>query len=233
VVTGGKGGVGISTLVVNLAAVLARQGKRTLIASAAEEPRDIEMICGVAELNPAAAAGCPRQGPAGILLLPHREHAEIDKRLRARRVFSEIAKMGSLAEVAIVDGGTRFDCSADPSGDATDTLLFVTTGDSVAVMDTYAAIKNCRGDQERQSARIALLVNRTCGGTVAKCTHDRIATTCQRFLATKIQFAGEVPDDASLCAAVAALPAVLQSPTSEAARAIERVAAMLTRGDKE
>jgi flagellar biosynthesis protein FlhG len=240
IVTGGKGGVGISTLTVNLAASIARQGKRVLLASSGQQPNDIAMICGLSDYPETIDGAQPQPGPAGLLILPQRAGPTETESVKARRVLESIGKLSHCVDLAIVDAGNRFVTGEPCLQAATDLLLYVTTSDNVAVMDTYAAIKEqanryeqhepASGGERPKMPPLALLVNRCRETSTARCTHDRIAATCRRFLQIPIQLIGDVPDDSSLCATqVASLPAVLQSPTSRAAKAIGRAAAMMAR----
>ena len=152
VVTAGKGGVGISTLAVNLAASLSREGKRVLLASAGPQPHDIAMICGLTDFPESADGRQPVQGPGGLLILPQRTSTGEDPTARTRRVFESIGRLGNCADFAIVDAGNRFLTRDSNLLEVTDVLLYVTTSDNVAIMDTYAAIKELvSGCRDRQS----------------------------------------------------------------------------------
>ncbi len=239
-VTGGKGGVGVSTLTINLAAALARQGNRVLVASATPRPNDLAILCGLHDLPDRADSTAPVLGPAGLLLLPPRHATTDSPSVRLRHVAQEIARLGGCFDLAIVDGGNRL-ASDDPTiSEAMDMLLYVTTDDSVAVMDTYAAIKERIGNPDVSAQatvetsdgpalpRLALVVNRCVEADAARRAHERIDATCRRFLNTEVPRLGDVPDDRCLHAGQSAsLPAVVQSPTSGAAKAINSIATRL------
>jgi MinD-like ATPase involved in chromosome partitioning or flagellar assembly len=95
-------------------------------------------------------------------------------------------------------------------------------------MDTYASIKLLHGDAPRLP-RIHTIVNRATEDSTARDVHQRIHQSCSRFLSIDVRAAGEVPVDESFVRAKEhAVPACIRSPMSPAARAIDRIAAMIT-----
>ena len=115
-VFGGKGGVGTTTIAVNLAAALAEQAQRTLLCDAAGD--DVALQC---RLEPRhsladvlAGSRSPAQallpGPAGVQVLPGRrdlvgwqEAAEP----AWNRLLTQIAALSPPPEVMVIDAGSR------------------------------------------------------------------------------------------------------------------------------
>ena len=229
VVTGGKGGVGATTLVVNVAAALARRGRRTTILSASQQPGDISLMCGVDDRcrstkRPLAHLECQM----GLMVAPQ---ITTDCHATAiRNAFETLSNLDGPTDLAVVDAGSGFVAPENFIWQNDDAVLFVCTCDDVAIMDTYAAIKRFITTTRSPLPPIGLLVNRVKQSGSAQATHDRIASTCARFLSKTLRCVGEIPEDAQYGGQQTGhIPVVLQTPNSKASRAIDHIAAMLAR----
>src|SRR3989304_8316814 len=67
VVAGGKGGVGTTTLAVNLAVALAQRGRRTVLVDADPDTADAAILCRLPEHHTVADVLAPRRAPAEAL----------------------------------------------------------------------------------------------------------------------------------------------------------------------
>jgi flagellar biosynthesis protein FlhG len=235
--TGGKGGVGVTTLAVNLSVALAEQGARVVVVDANFYRSDVAALCGLTDHHNIADVLVAKRdihevmqrGPAGIQIVPGlttqnglREANE----MALARLERQLAALGRHADVVVLDLGsagaelTRRFCNA-----ASDVLL-ATTPDNVAVMDAYACIK--ANFQEIIGSTLRLVVNLADSEEQTADVHHRIAKSCQKFLGTPIEVAYAVPSDEAVnVAAASAVPFVLGSPQSPAAQALQRLAASL------
>lgn len=243
VLTGGKGGVGVTTVAVNLAVALAEQGSRVVIVDADMHRSDVATLCGLSDYqtgtNLLEASRDIHEvlhpGPAGIQILPGlRVHGLNEPGLGKHsageisfeRLQRQLATLGRHADIVILDLGSasgelirRFSSTADE-------VLLVTTPDSVAVMDAYTRIKTDLALASQRSLR--LVVNLTASASQADDVHHRIDSSSQKFLNAAIAFAGHVPKDEAVSRGAArSIPFVRGEPMASASRAIDKLASLL------
>lgn len=224
VVSGGRPGVGATTLAVQLAATLGQDALRVVLIDADLYRADVAAQCrlpagqGIGDV----LAGRKNihevlvRGPAGIQVLAGTAANEIRDSLSERAIQRLLRQMKTLAPHAdwlLVDAGNQPSEFAARLWSAADRLLLVTLPDAVAVMDTYALIKTLLSRQ-RLAGLPELLVNQAPDEAIAIDVHRRIDQSCQRFLGVAIEFSGAVP----LC------PASQDQVNEPLARAVCRLA---------
>jgi flagellar biosynthesis protein FlhG len=231
VVGGGKNGVGTSTVAMNLAVGLARQGRRAVLVDADLEHggmlerashRDAgsldDVLTGRRSLHEVLA-----RGPAGVQIVPgarlaHKAHE--NSPAAQARLISDLKHLGPHADVIVVDAGNGRGNFATRFWQAASAVWVVVAPDDEAVLQGYAAIKLLTA--EHKSARFRTFVNRA-SETVAGEVHARIAEACRRFL--RLPLAGGCSaaiDKTSNLASEVAFPA-----GSHAARAFDQAADLL------
>ena len=239
VVTSGKGGVGTTSIALNLAIALARDGRRTVLVDADLEGADASKLCQLDE--PAGSIAeilsggqsvheTLQRGPGGIQVLPGTWSAGklVDCSEAAQhRLLAQLRCLGPHADFVILDVGSGANRVVGRFWDAADHVLLVTTSDVVSVMDAYATVKVlCAA---RAPASLASVVNFAESHSAATEVHQRLAQACRRFLGLKLTFAGEIPCDPRVAAASAGCrPFVLEYPACEASLHIEHLAQALT-----
>ena len=240
---GGKGGVGVTTLAVNLSVGLAEQGARVVIVDADLYRSDVAALCGIAEREAAADLLVTRRdihevlqrGPAGIQVVPGLwppgQQAECSA-MAQERLLRQFRALGPHADLVVLDVGSGSSACARRLCSAADDLLLVTTPDSLSVMDTYARIKASVAGAGKTALR--LVVNQCCDPAQAADVHRRIDQSCHRFLGIRVLLLGQVPEDPQVRGAASrAVPFVLAAPESPAARGVQRMAAQLWGGLQE
>jgi flagellar biosynthesis protein FlhG len=234
VVSAGKGGVGTTTIAVNLAAALGRQGCRTILVDADFSGADAAMLCGIESRDTIADVLSGRRsvhevlqpGPAGIQVVPGIwSPGSIPDCSPAaqQRLLREIDQLGRHAEVVVLDAGSGLNHIIQRFWRAADEVLVVTTAEAVSIMDAYAAVKLFLADQS--AVRVATVVNQSPQPDVAVGVHARIVEACQRFLGMRVHHGGSVPWDSAVAIANrSGKPLVLENSESPAAREIDRLA---------
>jgi flagellar biosynthesis protein FlhG len=237
VVSAGKGGVGTTTIAVNMAVAMARQGCRTVLVDADFSGADAALLCGIESRDTIADVLSGRRsvhevlqpGPAGIQFLPGiwSPGSIPDCSPPAQqRLLRELDQLGRHADVVVLDAGSGLNHVVQRFWQAADEVLVVTTIEAVAIMDAYAAIKLFLAD--RPSVAVRTVVNQSPQQDVAVGVHARIAQACQRFLDKRTHRGGSIPWDSAVAVANrSGGPLVLECPESPAAKEISRMAEQL------
>jgi flagellar biosynthesis protein FlhG len=203
VVTGGKGGVGTTTVAINLAAALVQHGRRTMLVDAAPHADAAQLLgieverggCLDDVLSGAiTAVDALCAGPAGISLLagqwaaeqsPDRSHKSLD------RLLQQLQSLDLHADALVIDSGRGATNWTHRLWQEAALVLLVTTPDDVAVMDTYTTIK--RGIRADEGADLRVLVNACHDTATAIDVQRRVAAACRRFLGRSIGRAPLLP----------------------------------------
>jgi flagellar biosynthesis protein FlhG len=234
VVISGKGGVGTTTLAVNLAVALARRSRRTVLADAAQNGGDAVRLCRVPERFTVADVLAGRQsardalqpGPGGIEVLPGAwglNHAGEFPPAVQDRFVDELRALGEPSDWVVVDAGSGANRMVQRLWQAAECILLVTTGDAAAVMNAYAAVKVLSPDNNVSTIRS--VVNMAADEAAAAEIHLRLARACLRFLGVRVSSGGFVPEDLYVSAAAKRQePFVLAAPNAPAARRIDALA---------
>jgi flagellar biosynthesis protein FlhG len=237
VVTSGKGGVGTTTLAVNLAVALAGRRRRAVLADAALNGGDAVRLCRIPERFTVADVLAGRQsardvleaGPGGIEVLPGAwglNHAGEFPPAVQDRFVEELRSLGENNDWVVVDAGSGANRMVQRLWQAAECILLITTGDAAAVMNAYAAVKVLSSGKDL--ATIRSVVNMASDEASAAEIHLRLARACLRFLGVRVRGAGFVPNDPYVPAAAKRQePFVLAAPNSPAARRIDDLADMV------
>jgi flagellar biosynthesis protein FlhG len=237
VVSAGKGGVGTTTVAVNLAVSLGRLGCRTILVDADLSGADATWLCGLESPETIADVlsgrrtthEVLRRGPGGIQVVPGVWSPAVIPDCSPsgqQRLLRQVDQLGQYADWVIVDAGCGLNHVVRRFWEAADQVLLVTTGEAVAIMDAYAAIKLFLGEFPRTF--VQTVVNQSPGDADAEAVHARLAMAARRFLGMTLTPAGSVPwDSAVALAAAAGKPLAYGHANAAAARAVDRLAEQL------
>jgi flagellar biosynthesis protein FlhG len=230
VVAGGKPGVGTTTIAVNLAVALARQGRRAVLVDAdldhAGEPivqtpnsrgSVVDVLNGRYSVHEVL-----ERGPSGIQVLCGMGDAKPStpwSSTAQARFVAQLRDLAPHAEVVVVDLGHTREPLAASLWHAADAIVVVTTSESTAIMDAYAAIKSLA--RHDAGPPLHIVVNQIAESVAAGDVQDRITEACRRFLGVAIQQSGHVP---SCAPSARAESTTIFPPRGESARALDRAA---------
>jgi len=234
VIAGGKGGVGATTVALNLSAALADRDHRVVVVDAARQHGDLAQVAGVGPISggtvadvlagKCSALDALAPGPAGTLLLANRwapKSSPNHSRHAQHRLFAELCTLGDVADLLVVDVGSGLNAWTRRFWLRSRLVVLVTTTDDVAVTDTYAAIKLAMSELELVAGNIRVLANQCERAATADDVAHRISQACKRFLGQRVPSLPALPSHAVFDAAgTLQIPRVWDSPTAPFAREV-------------
>lgn len=234
-VLGGKGGVGATTLAVNLSLTLVRNGQRTLLIDANLQQPDVAAHCHLEENStlPDVLAGrrtlheIIQRGPAGLQVVPGAwadpRSPEYSTRAQ-QKLIADLSRLGAHADLVVLEAGSGLGPAAQRFALASDLVLVVTTDDGVSIMDSYASIKHL-WSHRRPLPPVMTVVNRVDDPREASSVHERIAQASRRFLNIDPIAAASIPIEPAFADSInEGTPLAVAAPDCPAARQIDLLA---------
>lgn len=237
-VTSGKGGVGKTSLSVNLAIWLSRMGKRVVIFDADFGLANIEIMLGIRpKYNLADLMYRGKKiediityGPEGVGFISGGSGINELTNLSREQVFSLIQKLDELdqmADVILVDTGAGISDTVLEFVAASEEVVLVATPEPTSITDAYALMKtlNRRNSQKSEETVVKIVANQVREGSEADELFEKMGMVVEKFLDIKVEFLGSIPYDRNMQKAVMRqVPVTISRPEGEAARAVRRIA---------
>ncbi len=238
-VASGKGGVGKSTVVANLAVAMGRMGRKVLVLDADFSLANLDVLLGLAPrytiqhffTGECALSDLVVEGPAGIHVIPAAsgvaDLTRIDP-VRRRALAESLQAVAMGHHCVLVDAPAGIGDSVVHLARGADRTLIVVSPEPTSLVDAYAAIKVLSSGTDL--ARIGLIVNGARDSEESHAVHGQIDRVCRRFLGYGVAFDGEVLHDEHVPAAVREQRAVVDlHPHAPASRCFQRLAVRLGR----
>lgn len=238
-ITSGKGGVGKSSVAVNLAARLAQMGRRVVLVDADLGTANADVLCNVTPANTLAHVVAGRRtlkqtlvdGPGGFSLIPGAsglaQMAALGEYERLH-LMQQVQELEREVDLILLDTGAGVGPNVLGFVVASDQQLVVTTPEPTAITDAYALIKTL--SRQRRDLHVCVLVNMVRTPQEGRATFERIAAVSARFLSLEPRYAGHLPVDARVATAVRRrVPFVLENPRGGASECISQLAHRLDR----
>jgi len=231
-VTGGKGGVGKSSVAVNLACSYAQRGARTIAFDADLGMADLNLLLGIApeESLLDVLQGRPIEEVLaeahGIHLLPGLNGSFRLANLGETERHTLLAAIDSLDDrfdTLVVDTGAGINAANVDFAGAAAQIIIVATPEPLSLADAYACLKALSA--RCGVTRAFVLPNQVRSPSEAEEVYGRLAALVDRFLDVQLTALPAIPYDPALrMASGAGVPLVLHNPDSPAARAFKQVA---------
>lgn len=240
-VTSGKGGVGKSSLTVNLAVQLSRLGKRVLIFDADFGLANIEIMLGIRPKYTLAdlmykgktVRDVVTDGPEDIGFISGGSGIHELANLTREQVFSLIRKLDDLdrvADVIIVDTGAGVNDTVLDFVAASEEILLVATPEPTSITDAYALMKllNRKAAYQPNKTVVKMVANQVREEWEAAELFEKLGVVARKFLDIEVEFLGTVPYDRNMQQAVMRqAPISISHPSAESAKALKRIALLL------
>lgn len=240
-VTSGKGGVGKSSISVNLAIALSRLGHRVIILDADFGLANIEVMLGIRpQYNLAdlmfrgkSLTDIITEGPDNIGFISGGSGIQELTNLSKDQIVYLIQKLVELdekADIIIVDTGAGIADNVLEFVAASSEVLLVATPEPTSITDAYALLKtlNRKADVNMQDTIIKMVANRIDSYEEGKELYDKLSLVVSKFLNLKLEYLGAVPQDASVSKAVMRQkPALTLYPNSQFSKTLNSFAGIL------
>ena len=240
-VTSGKGGVGKTSVSVNLAIALSRLGKRVVILDADFGLANIEIMLGIRPTYNLADLMFKGKGMREIITYgPENigfisggsginEMANLNK-TQIVDLIQKLAELDQLADIIIVDTGAGIGNSVLEFVASSEEVLLVATPEPTSITDAYALLKslNKNSSYHRAKTVVNLIANQVRNSGDADELHEKLGIVVSKFLNIDIEFLGAIPYDDNMSKAILRQePVVLSAPSSAAARSILEIASKI------
>jgi flagellar biosynthesis protein FlhG len=210
-ITSGKGGVGKTNIVVNLAVALVLRGKKVLILDADFGLANVDVLLGLApKFHLGHFLYGDKQlkeiiviGPQGIPIIPAAPGVQALSRLEdqyAEKLFSELGKLLQDYDYLLVDTGAGISENVTRLLLACQRIVVVSSPDPTAVVDAYAVIKIVSEVDPGKS--IDVLINEVENAEEGTRVFEQISLVTKKFLAREVRYMGYVNHDEKLGEAV-------------------------------
>ena len=236
-VASGKGGVGKTNVVANLAVALARRGQRVIVLDADLGLANLDTMLGLhprRTLRHVLRGECTIQdvllsGPAGIRIVPAASGYEDMTRLTHEErllLLEQVDSLDGAFDVLLIDTGTGISANVLFFATAAQETMVVVTPEPTALTDAYALVKVLATRYAEQT--FTVLVNMARSEWEAKKAYTHLTRVAERFLHVSLGYGGSVPWDGEVGEAVRRQSAVLEfAPSTPATRAFEALAERL------
>lgn len=240
-VTSGKGGVGKTSISINLAIQLTRMGKRVVVFDADFGLANIEVMLGVRPQYNLAdmmfrgkdLADIITQGEEGISFISGGSGIqELASMNREQVMFltSRLIALDKYADVIIVDTGAGISDSVLEFVLASTEVLLVATPEPTSITDAYALLKalNRKTEFVKEHTSIKMISNRVKNDAEGQNVYEKMSVVSEKFLNIPITYLGPVPMDEQISKAVMRQkPVSVINPDAPSSKAIKQIAEKL------
>ncbi len=230
-VTSGKGGVGKTTLISNLALLLARQGYRVLVLDGDLGMANVDVMFGIRVtrtlesvlngeclLRDVIVEAIPNVSliPGGSGVYGLQNLSVFQKKL----LLDQVNELNDRYDYMLIDTAPGIDDNVLYLNSAAQETLVVVTGDPSSLTDAYALIKVLNKRLNEQ--KFSIVANMVQDESEALSIYRRLSDVANRFLCVSLDYKGFIPSDANLRVATKTQQLVVRAaPRSPSSYAIQ------------
>ena len=222
-VTSGKGGVGKTNVVANLAVALSHLNKRVLAIDADLGLANLDLLLGVKPTftladffaGKAALDEIILTNQDGILVMPGASGVQAITSLRAEQKAALLTELDLLThemDLVLVDTGSGISDAVTYFTSAAQEIILVVTPEPASMTAAYALVKVLLSQYREQ--RFGVLANNVSDEEDARHLFNTLSRTALRFLNVSLDFLDWIPRDPRLLSAVARAQTVVGNDAS-------------------
>ena len=225
-VTSGKGGVGKTSLSVNLAIQFSKKGKRVVIIDADFGLANVEIMLGIrprytmSDLihNDMSIDEIITEGPMGIGFISGgsgvQDMVNLDKE-QLRILIGKLVRLDTLADIVL----------SSPE------VLIVATPEPTSITDAYSLLKTVNRNKEfiPEEKKIQIIANRVSSKEEGREIYEKLNIVATKFLNIHLEYLGEIFQDANVSKAVIEQkPVSLAYPNSVSVKSYQEICNRMT-----
>ncbi|MFH1147786.1 MAG: MinD/ParA family protein [Pseudomonadota bacterium] len=219
-ITSGKGGVGKTNIVANLAFALCNQGKRVMILDADLGLANIDILLGLAPKytighvfsGEKTISEILVEGPGGMRIMPASSGVqELTELSESQKLFllNELDGLRGLIDIMFIDTGAGISSNVLYFNLAAQERVIVATPEPTSIADAYALIKILF--TRHDTKRFSVLINQAHTPSEGQQVFKKLAMVADRFLGSlSLDYWGCIPYDANIPRAVKQQRAVVE-----------------------
>ena len=233
-ITSGKGGVGKTSLAVNLSIALNKAGLTVLLIDADLGLANVDLMTGVYGRHTieevvdgrASIFDALAEGPENLTILPAAsglgQVSDMDAN-RAVRFKEELLKLEQAFDLIFIDTGAGISSNVTDFVFMADEVMVIMTPEPTAFADAYAMAKLVF--TEKPAAEVSVIVNMSRSDTESEKLVGKFTDIVYNFLKKKVTFYGIIPQDRAVSEAIMRqTPLAVHAVNAPAMQSIRKIA---------